>query len=77
MADRRWPGISAENREKVFDRFFQIDERGSGAAKGLGLGPNIARDIVTLHGGRLWVESELGKGEDFRLTIPAEPPKAG
>ena len=67
------PGIAAEFREKIFDRFFQADNRESGAAKGLGLGLNIAKDIVALHGGRLWVESEPGKGSRFHFTIPPPP----
>ena len=69
-------GIGPEHREKVFDRFFQADASGGGAAKGLGLGLNIAKEIVALHGGRLWVESEPGKGARFHFTIPP-PPKAG
>ena len=64
------PGIAAEHREKVFDRFFQADTLGGGATKGLGLGLNIAKDIVALHGGRLWVDSEAGKGSRFHFTIP-------
>ena len=69
------PGIPAEHREKIFDRFFQADAHDSGAAKGLGLGLNIAKDIVALHGGRLWVDSEPGQGARFHFTIPP-PPKA-
>ncbi|MFI5360486.1 MAG: ATP-binding protein [Elusimicrobiota bacterium] len=68
------PGIAAEHRGKIFDRFFQADTAGGGAAKGLGLGLNIAMDIVVLHGGRLWVESEAGKGSRFYFTIPPPAP---
>jgi signal transduction histidine kinase len=69
------PGISPEHREKIFDRFFQTDARGSGPEKGLGLGLNIAKDIVALHGGRLWVDSEAGKGSCFHVAVPASLPK--
>jgi signal transduction histidine kinase len=70
------PGIAPEHREKIFDRFFQTDAHGAGAVKGLGLGLNIAKDIVTLHGGRLWVDSEPGKGSRFHFTIPPSAPAA-
>lgn len=66
------PGVSPEHRERVFERFFQSDLSRHGASKGLGLGLHIAKDIVTLHGGRLWLESELGKGARFHFTIPRE-----
>jgi signal transduction histidine kinase len=69
------PGIAPEHRDKIFERFYQTDGRGSGATKGLGLGLNIAKDIVALHGGRLWVDSEVGKGSRFHFTIPASLPK--
>lgn len=71
------PGISPEHRERIFERFFQSDRRGSGAAKGLGLGLNIAKEIVTLHGGRLWLESEPGQGARFHFTVPRESAAAG
>jgi signal transduction histidine kinase len=64
------PGIPPEHREKIFERFFQSVARGDGASKGLGLGLHIAKDIVALHGGRIWVESELGKGSRFLFAIP-------
>jgi signal transduction histidine kinase len=70
------PGIAAEHREKVFDRFFQTDVSGGGTTKGLGLGLNIAKDIVALHGGRLWVDSDTGKGSRFHFTIPPSPAAA-
>lgn len=61
------PGIPQENLEFVFDRFWQARQ-----AKhlGAGLGLAIAKGIVETHGGRIWVESELGKGSTFRFTMP-------
>lgn len=67
------PGIPEELREKVFDRFFQIKGRPGGKA---GLGLPISKEIVEAHGGRIWVESEPGKGSTFCFTLPIEGPRA-
>jgi signal transduction histidine kinase/DNA-binding response OmpR family regulator len=61
------PGISEHERAKVFDRFFR-GARPSGA--GLGLGLAIARALVEAHGGRIWVESEVGSGSTFSFSLP-------
>lgn len=63
-------GIAPEHHEKVFEKFFQVDTSRSRTYKGLGLGLRIAKDIVALHGGRIWVESTLGKGSCFHVQIP-------
>ncbi|AZZ37329.1 hypothetical protein CIK05_11185 [Bdellovibrio sp. qaytius] len=61
------PGISAEQLPKVFDRFWQSEK----AKKlGSGLGLSIAQGIVVAHNGKIWVESEIGKGTTFYFTIP-------
>ena len=64
-------GIDPEKLEKIFEVFFQEDDHMTRRYGGLGLGLSIAREIVQLHGGRIWAESEgLGKGATFRVVLP-------
>lgn len=62
------PGIHPDALPHVFQRFGQVD---SNTRRGLGLGLHISQKIVEAHGGRIWVESEFGKGATFRFTLPA------
>jgi PAS domain S-box-containing protein len=62
------PGIPAEELPHVFDRYYQAKRKNR---EGIGLGLSIARGIVEAHGGRIWVESEEGKGSTFFFTLPA------
>jgi PAS domain S-box-containing protein len=63
-------GISPENREIIFDRLAQIKSGVAASRSGLGLGLFISRDLVSRHGGRIWVESQLGHGSTFYFTLP-------
>jgi PAS domain S-box-containing protein len=63
-------GIPGDKLESVFERFQQVDSSDAREKGGTGLGLPIARSIVQQHGGRLWVESELGKGSTFSFTLP-------
>jgi len=63
-------GISSADQERIFNRFFQAEDHLTRRHGGLGLGLPIARELVELQGGRLWVESELGKGSKFILQLP-------
>src|SRR4051812_35535639 len=66
-------GIAEENHELVFREFAQVDASPSRPHHGTGLGLAIARKLVELHGGTIWVESELGKGSRFFFTLPLNP----
>ena len=60
-------GIPEDQCEKVFDEFYQVDRRRYG---GTGLGLTIVKGIIEEHGGRIWVDSEVGKGSTFYFTVP-------
>jgi signal transduction histidine kinase len=62
------PGISAEEFESIFEEFKQATD--GKRAEGTGLGLPLSRKLVELHGGRLWVESEVDRGSTFRFTLP-------
>ncbi len=63
-------GIAKENLPKLFDKFYQIGERVPTDISGTGIGLSIAKEIVGLHGGKIWVESEKGQGAKFCFTLP-------
>jgi len=63
-------GIKQEDQERIFEAFCQLDNPLNNNIGGTGLGLTIARQIVEKHGGRIWVESEYGKGSRFSFTLP-------
>jgi signal transduction histidine kinase/CheY-like chemotaxis protein len=63
-------GISREDQTKVFDKFKQVGDTLTDKPKGTGLGLPICKEIIEHHGGRIWVESELGKGSTFAFSLP-------
>jgi len=63
-------GIKQEDQERIFEPFCQLDSALEKEERGTGLGLTIARQIVEKHGGRIWVESEYGKGSRFSFTLP-------
>jgi len=63
-------GIAKNELEKVFTRFYQTEERAATDVSGTGIGLSIAKEIVELHGGKIWVQSDSGQGAKFSFTIP-------
>lgn len=64
------PGIAAESLTAIFEKFNQGSRRSPYAQQGTGLGLAIAKTIITTHGGKIWAESELGKGSTFVFVLP-------
>lgn len=67
-------GISGEQLPHIFDKFFQADNQAQAATKGTGLGLAIAKEIVEAHAGQVTVDSRVGEGTTFVVTLPKEPP---
>ena len=63
-------GISPEDQGKIFQKFFRSEDQNIREAPGTGLGLNITRHLVEMQGGRIWFESQIGKGTSFYFTIP-------
>ena len=64
------PGISEEDMDRIFERFYQPIMNPQAATKGTGLGLAIAKSLVEQHGGKIWVDSTLGQGSTFYFTLP-------
>ena len=64
------PGIAEKDQNKIFEEFQQADASITKQKGGTGLGLAIAKRIIEMHGGRLWVESEVGHGSSFSFTVP-------
>src|ERR1700724_1084109 len=65
-------GIPKDQIDNLFHRFYQIKKGDATPEKGVGLGLYLCREMVCLHGGKIWVESSLGKGSTFSFTIPKQ-----
>jgi signal transduction histidine kinase/transcriptional regulator with GAF, ATPase, and Fis domain len=66
-------GIAAEDQKHLFTKFFRADDPNIRKATGTGLGLSITKGIIELHGGQIWVESELGQGTTFRFALLQAP----
>ena len=70
------PGIPLADQARLFERFYRSEKEGVRMSQGSGLGLPIAKALVELHGGRIWVESRPGTGATFWVTLPIEPSAA-
>ena len=68
-------GIPPEAVEAIFDRYARVQSSEHGRVKGTGLGLPIVREIVTMHGGRVWATSVVGRGSEFHVTLPLAGPR--
>ena len=69
------PGVPAEARQRIFERFYRVDKGRSREQGGTGLGLAIVKNVVQAHGGDVRVESTVGEGAEFFFTLPAEEPR--
>ena len=69
-------GIPVEEQERIFQRFYQVEKHLTRRHGGMGLGLSIARDMVEMHGGRIWVDSVDGKGSRFTFILPTNAAQA-
>ncbi|MGB7572666.1 MAG: ATP-binding protein [Thermodesulfobacteriota bacterium] len=68
-------GIPKEDLSRIFERFYRVDKGRSQELGGTGLGLSIVKHIIQAHGGKVWVESQPGKGSTFYFTLPKRPEK--
>lgn len=67
-------GIPAGDLERIFEPYERVESSETARVEGTGLGLPIVRGIVRLHGGRVWVESQIGRGSTFHVVLPPQPP---
>ena len=68
-------GIPKDAQQKLFTKFFRVSASLEQGSKGTGLGLYISKSIIEMHKGKIWVESELGKGSRFAFTLPIAKPE--
>jgi signal transduction histidine kinase len=68
-------GIPPEDQERIFEQFEQGNLQNGRRPNGAGLGLALSKEFVEMHGGHIWVESEVGEGSTFTFSLPLRPPK--
>jgi two-component system OmpR family sensor kinase len=71
------PGLTAEQAERVFERFYRVDQSRARGSGGVGLGLSIVAAVAEAHGGSVAAEAVPGRGATFRITIPLAPEAHG
>jgi len=71
--DDQGPGIPAADRERIWDQFWRLERDRGSAVAGTGIGLSVVRELVALHGGRVWAEDAPGSGGRFVIELPLEP----
>ena len=66
-------GIAPEDQAAIFEEFRQVGREDARKQEGTGLGLTLAKKFVELHGGRIWVQSQVGQGSTFSFTLPVRP----
>jgi signal transduction histidine kinase len=69
-------GIAPQHQERIFERFYRVENEVTQSERGVGLGLAICQRIIEAHGGRIWVESVLGQGSTFYVALPIDPESA-
>ncbi|MCR4407227.1 MAG: ATP-binding protein [Anaerolineae bacterium] len=69
-------GLSPEDKERIFERFEQVMLENGSRSNGAGLGLALSKEFIEMHGGKIWVESEVGQGTTFTFSLPLRPPSA-
>jgi signal transduction histidine kinase len=70
-------GIAPEDQAAIFEEFRQVGRDDARKQEGTGLGLTLAKKFVELHGGRIWVQSQVGQGSTFTFTLPVRPDERG
>ena len=65
-------GMTPEEVDHIFDRFYRVEDKNEVRAEGSGLGLAIVKEFINLHNGEIHIESEPGKGSTFHITLPLE-----
>jgi signal transduction histidine kinase len=65
-------GVPEQDRDKIFNRFYRTSQTLVSEQSGTGLGLAIVKSLIELHGGKVWLQSEVGKGSVFSFTLPLE-----
>jgi signal transduction histidine kinase len=69
-------GIPSDDLPRIFERFFQVESHLTRKHGGMGLGLSVAKVMIEMHGGRIWAESEEGKGSTFSFILPVNASRA-